>query len=169
MHVGSRIAVVGGALALLVGCPAPQGASLQPLPDARYATYIHPLFEGSCATLDCHGDEGRPLRLYSETGLRITDDLRTAPGEPTIPVTAEELVDNVHAIAIVDVDHPIVEERFLLLKPLSNVGGGVHHYGGRIWTGVDDPAYRCVRSWLEGAIDAPACDEAVARDGLPPP
>lgn len=136
---------------------------------ALYGAYVHPLFEGSCASLDCHGDPGRPLRLYAETGLRIRDDLRTPPGAALTAITEEELAANVSSIAAVDADAYDVDERFVLLKPLSDIGGGIHHFGGRIWAGPNDVAYRCVRSWLVNAIDDAACVEAAARDALPPP
>lgn len=137
---------------------------------ATYTEYVHPLLEGTCATLDCHGSEGRPLRLYSATGLRIRADLRTPPGAPLIDATDEELAANVLSIDAVDDGEPDVDRHFVLEKPLSSTGGGLHHYGGQIWTGRDDPAYRCVRSWLAGgAIDTAACATAAARDGLPPP
>ena len=162
-------AIALAALFLATGCPTPQGESgVLELDVGQYEAYVHPVFEGSCATLDCHGDEGRPLRLYSETGLRIRDDLRAPVGRPTIPITPEELAGNVQAIRAVDVERPIPETRFLVLKPLSNVEDGIHHYGGRIWTGTDDPAYRCVLSWLYHALDTDACAAAAARDGLPP-
>lgn len=164
----STLALCG--LVLATGCPAPRGETLEPMSDVRaYETYIHPIFEGSCATLDCHGDEGRPLRLYSETGLRIRDDLRTPPGVPTMPIVEEELAANVASIDAVDADQPNVDMRFLLLKPLSNTAGGLHHYGGRIWSGPDDVAYQCVRGWLLNTIFVDACAAAAARDALPPP
>lgn len=158
------------ALAAGPGCaPLPQGEVGYAVPDLElYKAYVHPLFEGSCATLDCHGDPGRPLRLYSATGLRIRGDLRAAPGMTMTELTDEELADNVQSIAAIDVDEPDVDARFLLLKPLSNTGGGIHHYGGQIWSGTDDVAYRCVHGWLLGTVDVDACAAARVRDGLPP-
>ncbi len=152
-----------------VGCAPTQGEIGLPIDDvALYASHVHPLFEGSCATLDCHGAAGRPLRLYSETGLRVADALRTAPGLPLTPLTEEELIANVQSIAAVDATETSVDARVVLLKPLSNTGGGIHHFGGQIWSGTDDVAYRCVRSWMMHAIDDVACAAAAARDSLPP-
>ena len=45
-----------------------------------------------CATLDCHGQLGRPLRLFSESGLRIVDDAGDYPGGA--PATSTEIFAN---------------------------------------------------------------------------
>jgi hypothetical protein len=157
-------------LAVIAGCAPTQGEIGLPIDDiALYTSHVHPLLEGSCATLDCHGAPGRPLRLYSETGLRIADSLRTAPGLPLTPLTEEEFIANVQSIAAVDATETDVDARVVLLKPLSNTGGGIHHFGGQIWSGPEDVAYRCVRSWMLNAIDDAACGAAAARDSLPPP
>lgn len=165
------LATTLGVIAASAGCaPADQGESYLEMSDVgAYTEYVHPLLEGTCATLDCHGSRGRPLRLYSTTGLRIRDDLRTPAGVPEIPATDEELAANVRSIDAVDQDEVDVDARFVLSKPISDTGGGIHHHGGQIWYGRDDVAYRCVRAWLTGSIDVDACAEAKVRDALPPP
>jgi hypothetical protein len=157
------------------GCAPPeQSESTLPVREiATYAEHVHPLLEASCATLDCHGQNGRPLRLYSETGLRLRDDLRGQPQDPTMPVTGEELLANVLSIAAVDGDVDVtsanVDSTMMLRKPLSSAGSGVHHEGRQLWSSRSDVAYVCVRSWLLGTVDADTCAEAKARDALPPP
>ena len=41
---------------------------------------VNDLLANRCGTLDCHGQVGRPLRIYSRTGLRILDDAANVPG-----------------------------------------------------------------------------------------
>ena len=147
-----------------VGCgidPEPE-LSYESGDPAVYAAELHPMIEARCATLDCHGDPGRPLRLYAETGLRARDELRDAP------MTDQELAANTDALFGVDPFAPGVDESLLLLEPLAVDAGGVHHEGGDVWKSRDDPGYLCVRSFLAGIVDRRACAEARERDALPP-
>jgi hypothetical protein len=125
---------------------------------SEYSRSVHPILEARCATLDCHGDPGRPLRLYAETGLRAADSLR---GQP---ITADELAANVRAIAAVDPAGELV-----LQKPL----GVIQHQGGVVWPATDAPQPTCVSGWLAGSSADPAvalaCQIAAGEVALPPP
>jgi hypothetical protein len=160
---GWRGAVVPGLLlALVAACTGENGAvpiaaTVDTL--ASYAMTVHPILEARCATLDCHGDPGRPLRLYAETGLRAADALR---GQR---ITMDELAANVRALA--GVDPPAAT--LVLDKAL----GSIHHVGGVIWPSADDVQAACVRGWLAGTSGDPAvtaaCQTADAQVALPPP
>src|SRR6185503_19483134 len=78
-------------LVLAAACDRSAAAThaLRALDADAYTSEIHPLVEAKCASLDCHGAPGRPLRVYSEIGLRIRDDLRPDPGQMAPPVTAD--------------------------------------------------------------------------------
>jgi hypothetical protein len=118
---------------------------------ADFGAHVQPVLSGGCASLDCHGDAGRPLRLYARDGLRLAADLRGH--DPT----EDELVANMDAIAGLGVGRSRIEDDLLLLKPLSVAAGGVHHVGGDLWADQSDPAYRCLHAWLrDGASDAMA-------------
>jgi hypothetical protein len=121
--------------------------------EATYAAYVQPVLEARCATLDCHGNVERPLRLYAATGLRATDALRDRP------LAAEELTANVRSLAAVD-PGAAPEASLVLSKPLV---GGQAHEGGDLWTSPDEPQVVCVRSWLAGAVDVAACTTAAAQ------
>lgn len=131
-----------------------------------YARDVHPIFEARCATLDCHGVTGRPLRLFAETGLRLRDELRD------LPITDEELLANLQAAEAID---PGVEpERHMILrKPLAEAAGGVEHEGGELWLSRDEPQAACILAWLSGRSDDPAardaCAAAADQVALPPP
>jgi hypothetical protein len=143
-------------LVWLAGCagPDPGSAPAPPVLDgADYAATVHPIFEARCATLDCHGHEDRPLRLYAATGLRRRDEWRDL-----LELTPEELEENVRAASALDAS-------LLLDKPLGRIG----HEGGTVWASADDPQHLCVRGWLASAPDPAACAVAFEQVELPPP
>ena len=150
---------------LFAACSGPAPGA-QPIPRtldaAAYARDVHPILEGRCATLDCHGSFDRPLRIYAETGLRRSDELR---GQP---ITQAELDDDVAAATAVD-GADAVDDSLILLKPLLRM----KHTGGAVWASTDDPQYVCVRGWLAGTSDDPAvqsaCAIAATQVALPPP
>lgn len=165
-HRLARAVGLAAALGALSACdgPAVGSATTRALDVVDYGAHVHGVLEPSCATLDCHGDPGRPLRLYGETGLRLTDALR---GEP---VTDEELALDVAALAGLDAATP-AERSLVLLKPLAERAGGLHHVGRDVWLSRDEDAYRCVAAWLAGTLDdagRATCDRAAAAVALPP-
>ena len=133
---------------VLAGCQDTAGTTALAPGDANvYATSVHPILEARCATLDCHGDAGRPLRLYAATGLRASDALRD------LPITLAELAANRASIAALAADEVIDKPR----------AGGLAHEGGDLW--ADDAAHqlRCVRAWLAGEDAAADCAAALAE------
>jgi hypothetical protein len=149
-----RAVLVLASLALVTSCQDTGGT--QPLVTedaAAYATYVQPILEARCATLDCHGNVERPLRLYAATGLRASDPLRDHP------LSADELGANVRALAAID-PGAAPETSMIIGKPLV---GGYAHEGGELWTRVDEPQVVCVRSWLAGAVDVASCTSAAAE------
>jgi hypothetical protein len=127
--------------------------SLDQLDADAYARDVHPILEARCATLDCHGVDDRPLRLYAETGLRARDDLRDQP------IERDELLANVRAIEAID---PGVAplDGLVARKPLAAAEGGIWHEGGDIWSSREESQASCVLAWLAGTSDAPAAVEA---------
>jgi hypothetical protein len=141
-------------------------AAPAPLDGAAYVRLVHPIFEARCATLDCHGNADRPLRLYAETGLRAADELRD-----TTTLTPAELDANVAAVSGLQesTGSEVADDQLLLAKPL----GLMKHSGGAVWTTSADPQYLCVRGWLAGesgqAEVTAACATARAQVAIPPP
>lgn len=135
-------------LALLVfaaACAPTNSEVALPTPDlAVYEAQLHPFLEGACATLDCHGDPGRALRLYSDTGLRLRGDLRDTP------MTPEELEANAMSLFAVDPTHP-AEQHLAVLKPLDRGEGGMTHEGDNLVLMPDDAGYLCLVGYLAGA------------------
>lgn len=131
------------------------------LPDLESfkSTSAHLLFENRCGALDCHGHVGRPLRIYSQNGLRlaVTNDGPRATGRTTDAEIAENylsvigLEPELLAKAFATGDYDNVQ---LLLKPLGS-GKGIRHKGGTLFQATQtDPGWQCLIGWVLGGGDA---------------
>src|SRR5215469_16997008 len=99
--------VVGSLLAL--ACSAPPGSpGTIGLVGPAYDQFVggdsngagvHVFLENQCGTLDCHGQIGRPLRLYSVNGLRAPNDAGLVPGAGA-ETTAELYANYLAAIGV---------------------------------------------------------------------
>jgi hypothetical protein len=128
-------------------------------PDAvQYQNGVSFFMERRCGTLDCHGQDGRPMRIYGARGLRLPNDggLTPAHGDTT---PAEQLA-NFRAVVglqpeqmsrVVASGGQNPESLLLLQKPIGDQNGatGARHKGGSvISTGPSDPGYVCLTQWL---------------------
>lgn len=169
-----RAATVGvlartGLVLLLSACKLEPGAarSIESGDAELYAAHVQPYLELRCASLDCHGMAGRPLRLYSELGLRREPALRSTPiGEHNDPgaLTELELQDNQRAFAAISAPDADAASHLALKKPLALSAGGIAHQGGVHWPSTRDPGYRCLHGYLvSGARDdiASECTRAL--------
>lgn len=129
---------------------------------------VHVFLEKQCGTLDCHGQVGRPLRLYSVDGLRAPNDAGLVSGAGA--ETSAELYSNYLSVVglqpeemnrvMAGLDPPT--QLLLLQKPMALVS---HKGGQRILLG--DSMYTCLMTWLEApsgqaTFDATACTQAAA-------
>ncbi len=158
-------------LALPLGCSSidSQAVSANALPDkAQFIDQgVSTFMEKRCGSLDCHGQVGRPLRLYSSNGLRknlvkgVRDVRATQP---------DELLENYYAtvglepedISMARVTKGDFTDFLLLKKPLGIEGGGVRHKGGPVLRGTD-PGFECLISWIEGTVNKAKCEEAIVQ------
>lgn len=168
LHRALALSALCGALAC-VGEQAP--VSLPELDAGRYDSEVQPFVAASCASLDCHGVRGRPLRLYSELGLRRDDALRlravSEASEPE-PLSSAELADNIEAFAALVPALSPGDEWLALSKPLAQAAGGGEHVGGDLFADRDHPGYRCLERWLKGSDRHPdSCFEALDRLSAP--
>ena len=115
-------------------------------------------------TLDCHGQVGRPMRIYGQYGLRFVDDAGNVPGVQ--PTTATEYEANYQSVIglqpelmteVVQGNAP-PEDLMLLRKPLQLE----RHKGGAVFVDGDD-GETCILSWLSGKTNFTACTAAVAQ------
>jgi hypothetical protein len=133
-------------------------------PDQTEFATVSPVFERRCGTLDCHGQVGRPLRIYSGLGLRLPNDAGNVPGIGA--TTPDEITTNYRCIIglepeemtrVVDLIDP-PRTLLILAKPLMLEA----HKGGPAMAPTNDPAETCITSWLLGAgVDTAACAQAV--------
>ncbi len=132
-------------------------------------THVQPYLDLACASIDCHGGDGRPLRLYSELGRRAQASLRPQPisnAHDPLALTKQELSDNCQAFAGVELASGPGDKQLALRKPLAASAGGMHHIGGVHWADKLDPGYLCLRGFLVGDITqdlGSVCAEATAK------
>jgi hypothetical protein len=123
--------------------------------------------EKRCGALDCHGQEGRALRLYSKDGLRFAKlDGGARDQRDTTP---EERVENYRATVGLEPEQmsQCVQSSgdcsllLLSLKPLDISGGGVRHKGGPVLRNSEnDDGWMCLQTWLGGSVDPSRCRSA---------
>jgi hypothetical protein len=176
------VAVAAAAAGLLAGCDTPDAdaatylyfgdAGVVSLPDfGQFAgdAGVHVFLENLCGTLDCHGQVGRPFRLYSAGGLRdpvggldpcvsppIIVDAGGIPGTGTD--TPKEICDNYLSLVSLQPDEMVrvregkdlATDLLVVLKP----EGGGHHKGGVKFTQTGPPAL-CLESWLTDGVEQP--------------
>lgn len=116
---------------------------------------VSPVFEKHCGSLDCHGQIGRNLRIYSADGLRLPNDAGLRPG--TGDTTSAERLANYQSIlglepgttrTVLAGGDP--ELLLVLKKPLELE----KHKGGQQIRRGDDTD-QCIVSWFtETAPDA---------------
>jgi hypothetical protein len=169
-----HLAIAGlAALSTSSSCAIPTNTSTDPignLPDKD--TFINKdvstFMEHRCAGLDCHGQDGRPLRLYSEWGLRLeankdgsrnrnatTDDEKAANYRAVVGLEPEDLA---RCFASKGGDIATLQ---LVKKPLDIQGGGIRHKGGPVLKQVDDdPGWQCLFGFVSGNVDQKQCDQA---------
>jgi hypothetical protein len=166
--IGS-IAFAALTIAACVGLPDTSAKTVTTGPSlAFYTANVDEYLGRRCGTLDCHGQVGRPLRLYNQLGLRMDADdsgvvsgmLGTdGHGANTSGTTAAEQLANYEAVIALQPEvmnnvvnnHADPQSLLLLLKPLLKIP----HQGGLQMTNEMDPGYECVESWLTTDPDAP--------------
>jgi hypothetical protein len=135
--------------------------NLQP-DETQFANTVSPFMEVRCAALDCHGQEGRGMRLYSQNGLRLGEG--DGGSRDTSPTTdAEHLANYVSVVGLQPEEmsravasHGAYQSILLLQKPLDIAGGGVRHKGGPVLAPNDD-GIACLTSWISGQVDVVSC------------
>jgi hypothetical protein len=131
--------------------------------DGGMTAGVDALLEKRCGTLDCHGQMGRPLRIFGQNGLRlISQDAANVPGIQ--PTTQTEYVANYQSVIglqpelmtdVVQGNAPPTD-LLLLRKPLQlerHKGGPVLHTG--------DYGTTCILSWLANQTDYQVCALAI--------
>jgi hypothetical protein len=169
--VGVFAAAVGLFLALLSACAIKsETGDFGPLPDQTsfLENDVSLFLEARCGGLDCHGQQGRPLRIYGQTGLRLKN--REDGKRDNSATTDDERKENYRSI--VGLEPEALSTCFetkgdeianfqLLLKPLDIENGGIRHKGGPVLRPSEsDPGWQCLFGWVSGKVEASECRKA---------
>ena len=148
---------------MAAGCQPALDAAGQPatLDEPYFRCRVQPVLTKYCSTFACHGDGARFFTVFARNRLRLAGD----ESERNAFLRPEERAFNYRAaIGMVDVEDP--GESLLLRKPLEEAAGGWYHVGadepfggGDVFASADDPEYRALVEWVEGATEDPACVE----------
>lgn len=165
---------IGLCIAALASCaasPDPNQAAPAFAPDRGQFTMpggVGAFMERRCGALDCHGQIGRPLRIYSANGLRKTDATKPRSPRPIGPTTDDEKLDNY--LSVIDLEPEAIgyshatngdyRDFMLLKKPLGLQNNGVRHKGGAVLREKSDPGYECLLSWIRGTVSTKDCTDA---------
>jgi len=165
-----RFALVSVALVIVACATRPGGEDIAydlPSRDQYIDGGVSLFMEKRCGALDCHGQEGRALRLYSKDGLRLAKlDGGARDQRDTTP---DERVDNYRATVGLEPEQmsqcvgSFGDCSLLMLveKPLDISGGGVRHKGGQVLrNSPNDDGWMCFQTWLSGSVDSSRCRAA---------
>lgn len=149
------------------------------LPDYEiYKTQIHQFMNQQCGTLDCHGQVGRPLRIYGQRGLRLfSDEAKLTPGgKPTEEAEYRDTYESIIGLEPEATRRVIACEQdpstlLLLRKPSgfapregnTSDGEGERHKGGRVTTS-SGVGYACLYGWLRAGCEEDGFGEQARRD-----
>ncbi len=155
------LACFGAAGCVIINDPSPSSTTPIDGPPRDQFDDLGLLMGKRCGTLDCHGQVGRNLRIYSQDGLRLsTADV--PGGRPT--TTAELDADYESAIALQpEIMNQVVKDGgkdpdrlTLVRKPRAEE----HHKGGQLFV-IGDPQDICMTSWLASNVDTANCTLAI--------
>ena len=133
---------------------------LAELDEPFFRCRVQPVLTKNCAALLCHGDDRRFLRLYARNRLRLGG----TEAERNALLRDSERAFN-FASARGFVEPGSVEQSLLLQKPLEQNAGGFYHGGaveygrGDVFLDREDPDFRVLADWVQGATEDPTCVE----------
>lgn len=168
-------ACAGVAAIAFSACSGPKDGELFPGTFPSEATFkpVSAPLEARCGTLDCHGSFARNMRIFSKNGIRA--DESTVSGVQDTTDTEVQL--NYESVVSIEpeklsgiVSH--MGQNFEKWIVYTKGSGAEHHKGGSRFAKGDD-TYKCLLSWVTGAVDMTACAQSTAAfmrpDEMPPP
>lgn len=158
-------------LLLPVACLGPSADATTAMPppaDVQAFTPLDTALAPSCASLDCHGQPGRNLRLYGAQGLRLAPTDVSGVGS----TTQEEILANFRSFVGLEPDltSQVLKgggrepERLTIVRKAR---GTEQHVGGTVWAEGSDGDL-CLTGWLASTPNLEACDRALIA-ATPPP
>ena len=152
----------GPSVALLASACVQEGidqpAELSSVDEHYFRCRVQPVLAKSCAFMDCHGNDVRPLRIYAEQRFRLNVDWL----DFETPLTEEEQGANLKTIrGFVSLDSG--HKALLAEKPLDARYGGLFHRGrdlygqDDVFLSRDEADYQTLRAFVDGATDETDC------------
>jgi hypothetical protein len=132
-------------------CPAPD--------DFRIVSQV---LERRCGTLDCHGQEGRPFRVYGRDGLRKPDSGQGGEyvSGGMVETTDSEVDSNYHSACGLEAERMAnvvaKKEPLATLTVVRKPRLEEAHKGGMVLPRASS-GDKCFTSWIAGAVDHQAC------------
>lgn len=170
----SRLAIVAVALAALVSvaCSGPPvGETDITAPTRENFLLVDNALGYSCGTLDCHGQQGRNMRVWSKYGMRAQVNVANppVPGSGETTKTETELTYR----SVVGLEPEIMSqvvrdggqhpERLTMIRKAL----GTEAHKGHKRMSVGDPLDLCLTSWLAGNVNKAACQDKSVAPPLP--
>ncbi|MBK7586387.1 MAG: hypothetical protein IPI67_40140 [Myxococcales bacterium] len=167
-----RVAVITLALTL-VGCSGPTDPTLDLRTPPR-ETFDPPsgMLEARCGSLDCHGQVGRSLLIYSKYGLRLEPSDRPG-GDKLSDAGSRESERDQNYLSVVAIEPELLDrvvrdsgahpERLTLVRKAR----GAEAHKGNAPSREGSDADRCLLAWLSGNVEEQLCVSAAQQ--LPPP
>jgi len=153
------------AVVAAVACstPQPDARFVAAVPDRASFPPVAQVFVRTCGTLDCHGTVARNFKIYGDVGLRYAASDRPSVLTPTTTDEMDRTFESFvglepEALTAVVHDGGAHPERLTFLRKARWTE---HHKPGPIITQGDDRDV-CFTSWLAGATDAVACQNALS-------
>jgi ABC-type amino acid transport substrate-binding protein len=161
--IAALVAVAAIALGLACSSPAPNARTVETTPDVASFPAVGAMLIQACGTLDCHGTVGRNLRLYGDTGLRLS--LTDVPSTLIVTTDAEIAQDYASVVGLEpEIMSQVVAsgganpERLTFVRKARGLEA---HKGGAV-IAAGDSRDRCITSWLQGHADAASCTAALS-------
>jgi hypothetical protein len=152
-----------GVPALACGSAEPEPGYLTEtqLPDRAQFAVVATSMQHRCATLDCHGQAGRNLRLYGLGGLRLSTPeapIADPLADPTSVAELDASYDSTIGLEPETLWRVIAEGATPNeLSIVRKMRGIEKHKGGQL-SRAGDALDRCLVSWLTGHSDPAPCE-----------
>lgn len=158
------LAVPLAALAVSCDTASGDGRILSAVPDDTQFAPVSEVLTARCGSLDCHGQTGRNLKLYSMNGLRYDSGFHSG----SQATTDDEVAQNYFSVVSIE---PEIEVEVLSehagperLSIVRKARGTEEHKGGVAMPEGSD-ADVCLTSWLMGnPVDMTVCANGAVMD-----
>jgi hypothetical protein len=156
-------ACAGIVIAVACSSPSPTATVEEQTPSEASFEPVALVLVQACGTLDCHGQVGRNLRIYGNTGLRWSaTDVPTA----LLPTTSDEIGQDFASVVGLEPEvmtqvvasGGVDPERLTFYRKPRGLES---HKGGTILQ-AGDARDVCITSWLAGSTDVAQCTAALS-------